>query len=139
MFFGCVKKRIVVSLFSFLLFCCLYAFRAETQVRVPGCPCSNITLCQPIQGQRAKEVFGFRNRGSNDSRFEGYDWNVVTTVAWNPSPQLMCVAHAHGARVVSRSTSASPHLHIMAHHCHHVFLCTGNCPITCRIGSLRRV
>ncbi|KAL4440207.1 hypothetical protein ABPG75_003208 [Micractinium tetrahymenae] len=29
-----------------------------------------------------------------------YDWSQLTTVAWNDDPQLMCTAHAAGARVV---------------------------------------
>lgn len=68
----------------------------------PPCPCENITLCQPIQGQRAREVYGFRDGDRNNTKYETYDWDVVSTVAWTPVPQLVCHAHARGARVVSQ-------------------------------------
>lgn len=29
-----------------------------------------------------------------------YDWSQVTSVAFNDNPELMCLAHSHGARVI---------------------------------------
>lgn len=41
-----------------------------------------------------------------------YDWNQLTTVAWNDDPRLMCTAHAAGARVVLDGRGAnSPELY----------------------------
>lgn len=82
------------------------AFVTAAAAASPGspspCPCENTTLCQPIQGQRAKEVYGFRDGDPNNTKYETYDWDVVSTVAWTPVPQLVCHAHARGARVVSQ-------------------------------------
>eukprot|EP00048_Salpingoeca_helianthica_P017748 m.238852 g.238852 ORF g.238852 m.238852 type:complete len:375 (+) comp22080_c0_seq1:91-1215(+) len=67
------------------------------------CPCSDEKLCEPIQVQYEREVFGF---GQSDYQF--YDWDVVTTLAWVDKPEVMCEAHAHGARVIAAAPDGMP-------------------------------
>ena len=62
------------------------------------CPCADTSLCAPIVSKfpvAELEVYGFG--GGNGSTV---DFTRVTTVAWASDPQLMCAAHAAGARVV---------------------------------------
>ncbi|XP_077994306.1 di-N-acetylchitobiase-like [Glandiceps talaboti] len=63
------------------------------------CPCSDVSLCKPLTTAPRKEVFIFRTGGST---WKHYDWSKITTVAsfGEYDPQLMCTAHAHGARLV---------------------------------------
>jgi len=62
------------------------------------CPCFDARLCQPVALTRRREVFGFSS--SRDWRV--LDWDVVTTIAWEPSdPELLCHAHAHGVRLIA--------------------------------------
>ncbi|KAI3428045.1 hypothetical protein D9Q98_006431 [Chlorella vulgaris] len=80
---------------------------APTRTRASQtCPCSSPALCQPISVTHAREVFGFSV--SNDTSYDRYDWDQLTTVAWNEDPALMCAAHAAGARVVIDGRSANP-------------------------------
>jgi len=95
------RSLLLHLLLSLLSFPTLVTAAAAAAPSTPSCPCENTTLCQPIQGQRAKEVYGFRDGNSNNSKYETYDWDVVSTVAWSPVPELVCHAHARGARVVS--------------------------------------
>lgn len=93
---------------------------APAAAAAPSCPCANASWCQPIQdshassstGLRPQEVFGFRDGGSlnADTKWRYYDWNRVTTVAWaDPTiPELMCRAHAAGARVVMAAPNPLP-------------------------------
>ena len=60
------------------------------------CPCENVSLCEPIK-TTGKEVMGF---SVDVDGWLTYDWNVLTTVAWNTNKSLLCKAHSHGARVV---------------------------------------
>jgi len=62
-----------------------------------GCVCTNTSLCAPIGGPPVfeREVFGY-NGGDGSA----IDFSRVTTVAWPNDPQLVCAAHARGARVV---------------------------------------
>ena len=52
-----------------------------------------VALCRSTS-----QVFGFSTR--QEGQYHAYDWDQLTTVAWNTDPALMCLAHAHGARVV---------------------------------------
>lgn len=68
-----------------------------------SCPCSDASLCRPHYVPlgtfaRDKEVFGFV--GDGGVHYAGYDWTVVSSVAWATSSDLMCEAHKHGARVI---------------------------------------
>jgi len=62
-----------------------------------SCPCKNPVFCNPITTGPRKEIFGFSLGNDNWRR---YHWSLVTTVAWNEDPELMCHAHSNGARVV---------------------------------------
>lgn len=35
--------------------------------------------------------------------YRQWDWEQLTTVAWNTDPHLICLAHQHGARVVVKA------------------------------------
>ena len=70
------------------------------------CPCKNPSWCHPLTAEtaaapsRRPEFFGFATVTGAASPWRYYDWDVVTTVAWNTDPQLMCYAHSRGVRVV---------------------------------------
>jgi hypothetical protein len=42
-----------------------------------GCPCSNVSLCDPITTTPKVEIFGFLAQS-----WKNFDWDLVTTVAW---------------------------------------------------------
>lgn len=64
-----------------------------------GCPCADPALCNQITTGPRKEVFGFSVTGGKYWE-HGYDWSQLTTIAWVKDPQVMCKAHAMGARAV---------------------------------------
>uniref|UniRef100_A0AAV1TEQ7 GH18 domain-containing protein n=1 Tax=Peronospora matthiolae TaxID=2874970 RepID=A0AAV1TEQ7_9STRA len=82
----------------------------EDRARLRDCPCPNssntselspLSLCLPIDftGKRPrKEVFAFSV--ATDDRWKHYDWDQLTTVAWNEDKQLLCHAHSKGVKVV---------------------------------------
>ncbi|CAI5711035.1 unnamed protein product [Hyaloperonospora brassicae] len=85
----------------------------EDRARLRDCPCSNsnssdsrselslLSLCLPIDfsGKTARnEVFAFSV--ATDDRWRHYDWDALTTVAWNEDKQLLCHAHSKGVKVV---------------------------------------
>lgn len=55
------------------------------------------------------QVFGFA-LVRDDTNYNGYDWDQLTTLAWNDDPRLMCLAHAKGARVVLDGRSGTANL-----------------------------
>ena len=72
-----------------------------------ACPCANATLCQPITRAGGEDIYAFHITGDDWRR---YDWSQITTVAVFGSsgdtagtdtvdPELLCHAHASGARV----------------------------------------
>ncbi|GFR64363.1 Di-N-acetylchitobiase [Elysia marginata] len=67
----------------------------------PACPCSDPKLCEPITDTTRKEVFAFTVH-DQERHWRFYDWSKVTTVVMFNylSPELMCLAHSHGARAV---------------------------------------
>ena len=69
-----------------------------------ACPCANPAWCDPIATQGTAsgrpEFFGFATITGASSPWRYYDWDVVTTIAWNMDPALMCFAHSKGVRVV---------------------------------------
>eukprot|EP01059_Diplonema_ambulator_P033419 TRINITY_DN6975_c0_g3_i2.p1 TRINITY_DN6975_c0_g3~~TRINITY_DN6975_c0_g3_i2.p1 ORF type:complete len:405 (+),score=115.60 TRINITY_DN6975_c0_g3_i2:158-1216(+) len=69
-----------------------------------GCPCKDESLCKPIQGKRAKEVFGFSD-GNYD--WGELDWTRVTTIAWATGDEAMCTAHENNARIISGAIGLS--------------------------------
>ena len=73
----------------------------------PSCPCDTPTLCTPVQGpprNEKGEVFGFVNKNTDPASL---NWTHITTVAWGSTPEMMCAAHSHGARVVVSSPSVN--------------------------------
>lgn len=74
---------------------------ATMHVPQAPCPCKDPRLCKPIQKHNAKEVLGWHYPASKN--FKYYDWSQLTSVAWSDDPELMCMAHAHGARVIKNA------------------------------------
>eukprot|EP01059_Diplonema_ambulator_P033418 TRINITY_DN6975_c0_g3_i1.p1 TRINITY_DN6975_c0_g3~~TRINITY_DN6975_c0_g3_i1.p1 ORF type:complete len:172 (+),score=35.30 TRINITY_DN6975_c0_g3_i1:65-517(+) len=72
--------------------------------KMAGCPCKDESLCKPIQGKRAKEVFGFSD-GNYD--WGELDWTRVTTIAWATGDEAMCTAHENNARIISGAIGLS--------------------------------
>ncbi|KAI9905371.1 hypothetical protein PsorP6_013607 [Peronosclerospora sorghi] len=80
----------------------------EDRARLRNCPCSNqskngslSSLCLPVdfvQKTVRKEIFAFSV--AKDDRWKHYDWDQLTTVAWNEDKQLLCHAHSKGVKVV---------------------------------------
>lgn len=68
----------------------------ELPLAATGCPCEDTSLCAPIQGRRDKELYGFARNGSR-----AYNWDRITSVAWNQEPTIVCDAHRHGVRVIA--------------------------------------
>jgi hypothetical protein len=69
-----------------------------------GCPCANASLCDPIQRTGAEKVFAFHVDGSPNGSladWKKFDWSQITTLCLygTLSPELLCHAHAHGARI----------------------------------------
>jgi Di-N-acetylchitobiase len=68
-----------------------------------ACPCATRSLCLPVvfttrTTPGKKEVFAFSV--STDDRWKQYDWDRVTTIAWNVDKELLCHAHSKGVKVV---------------------------------------
>jgi len=64
------------------------------------CPCSDKSLCAPLQIPPRKELYAFGSRMYRD-----YVWDNLTTIAWwgpniETDPTVICMAHAKGVRVV---------------------------------------
>ncbi|CEG46320.1 Di-N-acetylchitobiase, putative [Plasmopara halstedii] len=78
----------------------------EERVYLDKCPCNDSgyvskSLCLPVDfaGKKPrKEVFAF-SVATNDS-WKHYDWDQLTTVAWNEDKNLLCHAHSKGVKVV---------------------------------------
>ena len=69
-----------------------------------ACPCSNATLCQPIQRVGPEQIYAFHVDGSANGSLEDwklFDWSRITTLCLygTLSPELLCHAHAHGVRI----------------------------------------
>eukprot|EP01051_Picozoa_sp_SAG22_P025211 SAG22_NODE_7362_length_747_cov_1.214506_1_plen_209_part_10 len=92
----------------------LPAFEAgwPTSAAAPNCPCADDRdLCKPMAAPPPspgspppeQRVFAFFvSRGSNDTSWRQYDRAQLSTVCLFGSldPELLCVAHAHGVRIV---------------------------------------
>jgi hypothetical protein len=46
--------------------------------------------------------------------YQRYDWSQATTVAWRSDPELVCMAHKHGARAVLNANDFGDMLAAMA-------------------------
>lgn len=68
------------------------------------CPCEKPSQCLPVAlahpqaTQPKREIFAFSV--ATDDRWRHYDWEHLTTVAWNEDKQLLCYAHARGVKIV---------------------------------------
>ncbi|TDH72338.1 uncharacterized protein CCR75_003425 [Bremia lactucae] len=77
----------------------------EEQNRLNKCPCTSDfgskSLCLPVDfsiEKPRKEVFAFSI--TTENKWKNYDWDTVTTVAWNEDKKLLCHAHSKGVKVV---------------------------------------
>ncbi|KAG6592743.1 putative Di-N-acetylchitobiase [Phytophthora cinnamomi] len=84
----------------------------DDRARLRSCPCrerpdsdeqlsSFASLCLPVDfaGKKPrKEVFAFSV--ATDERWKHYDWDQLTTVAWNEDKDLLCHAHRKGVKIV---------------------------------------
>ncbi|ETO59366.1 hypothetical protein F444_22274 [Phytophthora nicotianae P1976] len=73
----------------------------EDRARLLKCPCSSASLCLPVDfaGKKTrKEIFAFSV--ATDDRWKQYDWEQLTTVAWNEDKELLCHAHSKGVKIV---------------------------------------
>jgi hypothetical protein len=59
------------------------------------CPCHPASLCDPVTTEHEREVLGWGARG-----WTSYDWETLTMVAHTDTPEMICKAHQHGARVL---------------------------------------
>lgn len=69
-----------------------------------GCPCSNETLCQPIQRAGPEEIYAFHIDGTVNGSLDDwklFDWSRITTLCLygTLAPELLCHAHAHNVRI----------------------------------------
>lgn len=68
------------------------------------CPCSDISLCNPVTVGPRPELFAFRvpSRDPDDIIWQSYNWSILTTIAvfGNVSADLFCYAHSKNVRIV---------------------------------------
>ncbi|XP_041367376.1 di-N-acetylchitobiase-like [Gigantopelta aegis] len=85
-----------------VLFLGLYCVFLNSSVVKSQCPCETKQLCEPVKNTTRKEVFMFSLHDIKQT-WSRFDWTKVTTVIMvgYVSPQLMCFAHKHDARVVT--------------------------------------
>nr|CCA27450.1 DiNacetylchitobiase putative [Albugo laibachii Nc14] len=71
-----------------------------------SCPClgedlqATLPPCLPVntEGRNRKEVFAFSP--SKVDKWRHYDWDQVTTIAWDEDKRLVCHAHKKGVKIV---------------------------------------
>ncbi|CAI5735134.1 unnamed protein product [Peronospora destructor] len=89
--------------------CLVAGLTHENYIHLRDCPCpsssndklNSSSLCLPVDfasKTSRKEVFAFSV--NKDDRWKHYDWEQLTTVAWNEDKQLLCHAHSKGVKVV---------------------------------------
>uniref|UniRef100_A0A6U2XID5 GH18 domain-containing protein n=1 Tax=Paramoeba aestuarina TaxID=180227 RepID=A0A6U2XID5_9EUKA len=63
------------------------------------CPCSNVTLCNPLTIGNRKEMYAFQ---TNINNWKMYNWDELTTVALfdGLDNDMLCYAHSKEVRVV---------------------------------------
>ncbi|ETW00871.1 hypothetical protein H310_07391 [Aphanomyces invadans] len=64
-----------------------------------GCPCSDKSLCLPVARTPRFEVFAF-SPSINSTNWRYYDFDTLTTIAWNLDKDLLCYAHARQVKIV---------------------------------------
>ena len=80
------------------------SLEARAAWRGTACPCSNASLCKPIQRSGPERVFAFHIDASVNGTLDDwkrFDWTQITTLCLygTLSPELLCFAHAQGARI----------------------------------------
>ena len=63
------------------------------------CPCTEPSLCDPVTRTGPENVYAFHTTGTENWKY--YDWSLITTICvfGELDPNLLCHAHANGARV----------------------------------------
>jgi di-N-acetylchitobiase len=78
----------------------LLVFLAFLNFITSECPCSDISLCQPLQIGPRHEKLAFMVSNSN---WRSYDYSQLTTIVICTNdfdPQLLCLAHSRQVRLV---------------------------------------
>jgi di-N-acetylchitobiase len=78
----------------------LFVIFAFTKSTANECPCSDTSLCKPVQIDSRHEKLAFMVANSN---WRLYDYSQLTTIVVCTSdldPQLLCLAHSHKVRLV---------------------------------------
>jgi di-N-acetylchitobiase len=73
---------------------------AFTKSSTNECPCSDVSLCKPLQIGPRHEKLAFMVSNSN---WRSYDYSQLTTIVIctdNFDPQLLCLAHSRQVRLV---------------------------------------
>ncbi|KAK7486439.1 hypothetical protein BaRGS_00022363 [Batillaria attramentaria] len=100
--FRFVPAGCVIASEIFLLLLLPHENWAHGVPRDSACPCGEASLCEPIKDTTRKEIYVFSLQNKYSSWLK-FDWKKVTTVVsvGYVSQELMCLAHEHGARVVT--------------------------------------
>ena len=72
-------------------------------VATEGCHCADPRECKPLLSPfPEQELFMFYVNTDKDPAWRHMAWDSVTTIAaiHPPSPEMVCMAHSHGVRVV---------------------------------------
>jgi len=95
------------TVYSRRFFGCILISALCSTIFAASCPCQNQTLCENIQTNYEKELYGFvggSNTSANDTSF--YNWTYLTTLCMRDTyvtepgvDQVMCDAHQHGVRI----------------------------------------
>lgn len=75
-------------------------FTASSYEGSGRCPCSNTTLCRPVNATNRQEVFAFVTE-ANKTVWHQFDWTKLTTVVFYDfyDGDLFCYAHEHNVTV----------------------------------------
>ncbi|RHZ40680.1 hypothetical protein DYB26_016131 [Aphanomyces astaci] len=74
-----------------------------------SCPCAHLSLCLPVSRTPAFEVFAF-SPSVNSTNWHYYDFDTLTTIAWNLDKELLCYAHAHDVKIVVQHNFDDVHM-----------------------------
>ncbi|ETV84365.1 hypothetical protein H257_03596 [Aphanomyces astaci] len=74
-----------------------------------SCPCAHMSLCLPVSRTPAFEVFAF-SPSVNSTNWHYYDFDTLTTIAWNLDKELLCHAHAHDVKIVVQHNFDDVHM-----------------------------
>lgn len=72
-----------------------------------NCTCAEQRYCRPLDTPPPPvEVFPF-TLGNLSTQYPFYRWDLVTTLSWGPTDELLCEAHRNGVRVVGSGGGVS--------------------------------